>query len=563
MSDDSEFQLRSDFIETEDLIEWNVENLHFTEIQRQLKSTGTKLLVGPRGSGKTHQMKVFQQTSKVDGKMPLCIYISFTRYLYLEPYLSKSANAIQIFHSWVLAKVVLSCNELLDEIEDYNKILSSNGYQFNIDELLEFIAKSERGLLNDVENDKFSKLSIKSVCNLIELLRIKKSRKRTVVLFDDAALTLSQEFMIELFDIIRSFKSLNISPKASVYPGTTEYGPRFHVGHDGDEVICWMNINNSTYSEFMSSLIQKRFLGIVQRVPPKILEILKYASFGIPRAFISLIQNYLEADVSTQQGKYNKAIEKQAQFISTEYLSLAKKMPQYKGVIEVGERFFRQCIEILTKVNENLKDEKQLTIGIEESSISTLKLYPRLKQLLYEAGLIYDLGSVSHGSNRSYDRFMVHTLFLLDKRAFSGKSRGFNPADIVNTLEAKEKKHPLRKPILQIINQEVINDLKLDFPLCSNCQTARIAEEQLFCHICGYELTKMSVFNACLKVPVENLTITDWQKIQMKENGFKCIEDFITKKDTATSLREIYRIGKVKAEKISGSVDLFVNEFLS
>lgn len=563
MSDNSEFQLRSDFITIENLLEWNVSNDHFDKIQGQLKSTGTKLLVGPRGSGKTHQMKVFQENAKSNSELPLCIYISFTKYLYLEPYLTKSTNAIQIFHSWVLAKIVLSCFDIIDNIDEFNNKLSENGFTFNIDELLNFIAQSERGLVDEQDINRYSELTIKKVSDFIDIFRVSKNRKRTVILFDDAALTLSQEFMVELFDIIRSFKSTTISPKASVYPGTTEYGPRFHVGHDGDEVTCWMNLSSPTYSIFMKSLIENRFSTILEHVPENILEIFKYASFGIPRAFISLIRNYMEADSGTQQSKYNHAIEKQSEFIKIEYLSLIKKMPQYKLVIEVGNEFFNKCVNLLTNVNKSINNSIQLTIGVDESSISSVKLFPRLKQLLYEAGLIYDLGSVSHGGSRTYDRFMIHTLFLLNEKAFSAKSRGFNPSNIVIKLKSKQEKHPVRKTILQIVNQKLLDELKLDFPPCLNCQTPRIAEEQLFCHNCGKELTKISIFNDCLKVPVAELSITEWQKLKMTENGYNCIEDFITKKDPASSLRQIYKIGKVKAEKISSAVDLFMDEFLS
>jgi len=561
--ENSEFQLRSDFIDTTNLLQWNVSNAHFTNIQDELKSTRTKLLVGPRGSGKTHQMKIFQDNCKNKTDLPLCIYISFTKYLYLEPYISQKSNANQIFHSWVLAKTVLACFDLVADIDTFNQRLLDIGFKFNIDNLLEFIAQSERGLIEDSETRKYSVLTIKKVSDFIELLRVENNRKRTVILFDDAALTLSQDYLIELFDIIRSFKSVTISPKASVYPGTTEYGPRFHVGHDGDEVICWMNLSSPTYSDFMTSLIEKRFNSIIEVVPKNVLEIFKYASFGIPRAFISLISNYIDSSSSTQQSKYNNAIEKQAEFIKTEYLSLLKKMPQYKRVIEVGNIFLANCVQLLSQTNKIASSKLQLILGVEESSVETLKLFPRLKQLLYEAGLIYDLGSVSHGGSRTYDRFMVHTIFLLNEKAFSGNSKGFNPSNIVARLQSKSQKHPLRKTLLQIIDQDIVDQLKLDFPPCTNCQTPRIAEEQLYCHNCGEELTKLSIFNACLSVPVDDLPITEWQKSKMKENGFNSIEDFITKKDKASSLREIYGIGKVKAEKISSAVDFFIEEFLS
>ncbi len=556
------FEQRSDFIQTDNLISWNVENEHFNTIQRELKSSSIRLLVGPRGTGKTHQMKIFNEKCKTDKSMPLSIYISFTKYLHLEPYLVSNQNAIQIFHSWVLAKIILSFIEISTNEEQFNSHLNNIGLNTNINELIDFISITERGLLNENKSPLFADLNLNVISLLIEEYLKFHEKKRAVILFDDAALTLAPEFLIELFDIIRSIKSKFISPKASVYPGTTEYGPRFHAGQDFEEVICWMDVNNSDYSSFMDSLIDKRFSEITSEIPEKILSLFKYASFGIPRAFIGLINTYITSSGS-QQSRYNKSLERQREYIITEFLSLKKKMPQFNKVISVGYVFFNSCVEILTTINKDLSHHKQFLIGIDENSTKTIKLYSRLKKFLYEAGLIYDYTKVSHGDNRNYDRFIIHTLFLLEKKAFSSSSRGFNPAEILIHLESTNSKHPARKTIQQILNEESIKELRLDFPPCSNCGFSRIAEEQLFCHNCGKELVKLSVFQECLKTPVENLSLTSWQKAKMKESNYHTLEDFLSQKDIASSLREIYGIGQVKAERISISIDSFVTEFLS
>ena len=53
--DKKEFEERSENIENSGLVIWNIENVHFLNIQRKLAGTGAKLLVGLRGTGKTHQ----------------------------------------------------------------------------------------------------------------------------------------------------------------------------------------------------------------------------------------------------------------------------------------------------------------------------------------------------------------------------------------------------------------------------------------------------------------------------------------------------------------------------
>jgi hypothetical protein len=59
---------------------------------------------------------------------PLVLYASFNRYLHLEPLLKRSTDALTRFHSWVLANLLLSCfqwledaNELAQHDELYSK----------------------------------------------------------------------------------------------------------------------------------------------------------------------------------------------------------------------------------------------------------------------------------------------------------------------------------------------------------------------------------------------------------------------------------------------------------
>ena len=76
ISDEKEFEERSDNIENDDLTIWNIENAHFLNIQKKLKGAGAKLLVGPRGTGKTHQMRIVYQDSTMNHGLlakPTCI----------------------------------------------------------------------------------------------------------------------------------------------------------------------------------------------------------------------------------------------------------------------------------------------------------------------------------------------------------------------------------------------------------------------------------------------------------------------------------------------------------
>ncbi|MDE2430346.1 MAG: hypothetical protein KGM99_16605, partial [Burkholderiales bacterium] len=87
----------------------------FKNARRKLLSTGAKLLVGPRGTGKTHVMRYTYLHAMQTDSAPLVLYANFSRYLNLEPLLKKAPDALKRFHSWVVAKLLLSCFDFLSD----------------------------------------------------------------------------------------------------------------------------------------------------------------------------------------------------------------------------------------------------------------------------------------------------------------------------------------------------------------------------------------------------------------------------------------------------------------
>jgi len=571
LTDEKEFEERSDNIEDSDLAIWNIENDHFSNIQKKLKGAGAKLLVGPRGTGKTHQMRIVYRDCVVHSKLnskPVCIFTSFGKYYYLEPLLVKSTNALQIFHTWVLCKIIIGIHSYCADI-DYADIGSVSGNDVPAQALIQdFIAKAEKLSPAELTNHPLIvELSISKVVLLIERLVLTLRKSKAILLLDDAAITFTPDYLIEFFDIFRSLKTKVIAPKASVYPGTTQYGPRFHVGHDAEMVNCWLSVTDTAYMAFMNSLIEKRFSQYTSQLPNDILDILQFASFGIPRAFISLLRNYNSSKEPTLQATFNKVISEQSRYIRAEYDSMQIKMPQYKGVIEAGLYFFEKIISELKEENKTLVGEKNVYIGIEEDSIKNVHLSERMIRFLNEAGLLYEDIPVRHGAhsageNRQYYRYIPHILFLLLERTFS-KGRGFSQAEILSNLRAKNKKHPLRRKVDTLLNSENRDKLKLEVPPCPKCHTPRLTEEQRFCHICGSELIKQSAFESCMNINIDQLPIPEWQKTKIHDDlNINTIGELISKPDPGIELRKIRNIGVKRSENIHRTALVVVDEFL-
>lgn len=552
--DEAEYEERADYIEKDDLIKWTATSKHFDNIQKKLIQVGAKLIVGPRGAGKTHQMRCAYFKCRKDYSRPLPLYVSFNHYLRLETYLHDNSNAIDIFHAWVLAKIIVSCSK------EYNIYI--NDISFDLDFLEKFISDVEKQRYNETYSIILSELNISLVQKLIEVAIEKNDRKRAVVFLDDAALTFTNDYMIEFFDIFRSLKTIKISPKASVYPGTTQYGPRFHVGQDAERVDIWMNVEDQDYLQFMDAIVSTRF-GNSLDIDKDIRELLMYAAFGIPRTYIMYLRSYIDSDRKSPQSKFNSILSEKCTNILNEYRSIAKKMPQYNRIIETGDEMISEIIKTIKSFNHKKIDEfpnnykKNIVIGIEDIDIKA----ERMIKFLIEAGIIYSQEDISHGTERKIKRFIPHLALLIKERIFT-KSKGFNASVLLNILKGPSEKHPVRKKFNRLLNENKINNISLDLPPCDNCKAPRIAEGQRYCHICGMQLIESSTFKNCMSTKLIELPFTDFQKRVIGKTRYQTIEDVLTSDNSAVELRKVKGVGDKYAAKIIIKINEWTNEFL-
>ncbi|KHT28795.1 hypothetical protein RC98_08670 [Pectobacterium carotovorum subsp. carotovorum] len=559
---------RADYIPLDELKKETSDHDYFNKVVESLITRKLTLIEGPRGCGKTHMMRYASLICEEDSTKPYAIYVSFNRYYRLEPLLTSNIDAIGLFHSWVLAQLLLSALETIKKIcpaLSSENINSAFNY-IDIDILNKLIFQLERGgELSKEESSIERKLSISNVKNIIDNLQNLSERKRTILLLDDAALTLTPEYMKEFFDIFKNLKSQHISPKASVYPGTTEYGARFHPTQEGDVLSVWLSIEDHSYSEIMDEIARKRISNFVS-IPQDINEYLKMASFGIPRAYLMLLQEFQLGGFKTIQQGLNRLIQHHIEDRIKEFNSITHKSPKLKNIIEVGNNVFDIICDLLKKANEAIKTkgEKQLKIGI--SGVKDNPHVERMFNLLVEAGLLYEVAeTVSHGSDRDYIRYIPHISALLQQKVFTAGEKGLSAKNIVDNLKLPSTKHPLRRSVSTLIKKDVVESLTFNLPPCGSCGAERMNQIQKFCHNCGAELIPMSTFEQCMRLPLYEVPgLTTWQmgKIKNEIPKFKNIGDFLSSQDPSKELRKAERIGVIRAEKIIRLVQGFVDEFL-
>jgi hypothetical protein len=559
---------RADHIPEDDLAASTATGDFVEEVSKVLLKNQTTLIQGPRGCGKTHMMRYAWLKCMQNIKNPMAIYVSFNRYYRLEPFLTSRVNATDLFHSWVLSLILVGLSRTLAVAGNYTfNDVWENEEAWDEQKISNLISKLERILpLSEDEEQLRISITLDRVKRIIDRSTSFLNRGRAILLLDDAALTLTPEYLIEFFEIVRSIKSSKISPKASVYPGTTEYGPRFHPTQEGGIFSVWLSVDSSAYSQTMISIARTRFESF-ETLPREVTELLMYAAFGIPRAYLAMLTEYHRGGVSYSQQRLNRIIQEHSEARQSEYLGLPLKAPRLNTLINSGNKVFQNCISNLTDRNIALFNGKgkQLHIGIPLSDFRPF--VQRMMNLLVEAGLLYPVGQVSHGGlTRRYELYIPHLASLLHFRAFSGNEHGSSARQVVTFLSRKSLRQPLRRSLNKLLSSVEIENLQFDLPPCRKCGERRINPSQKFCHQCGSELLDGSAFAQCMAIRLDKVPVlTSWQRDQIIQQlpNLKTIGDLLALQDPGTEFRRIHRVGAVRATKMVQVVTTYVEEFLS
>lgn len=558
---EGEFIERADELDAAVLVGKTVDNAFYASIRKALLAAGGKLLVGPRGTGKTHQMRYVYEQCISDISKPAAVYCSFSRYVRLEPLLKQTSEALLLFNSWVVAKIAIAACDFLIATGHEKGLahsLLAGHFQQDHEDMVDYVSIVEsRGMPSAVGISE--RLTVDSLNSWMVAVLQSTGRTRLILLLDDAALSMTPEYLVEFFNIFQDLKTEHVSPKASVYPGTSQYGPRFHLRHDVQAINAWLSIEDPQYNETMNQLLDA-WDHQAAALPDGVIDLLKYAAFGVPRVLLSMVRTYKETQWSTAQQGVNFVIEQQVELMSAEYESLAVKVPQFATVIAAGDILFKNIVEFVAERNRDPStpnDGKHLLIGIPAKDVSVL--HGRMLRFLVEVGFMYPMTSVKHGEDRTYLRFIPHIAPLIKARAFQLGS-GFSARSQVQFIERERKLQLLRVSVEKLTEGAV---LKLDLAKCSKCGTSRLTESQKFCHVCGAELTHKSLFEECMALSVEKLPITRRQKVALQEEKFATIGDIIATQNPTLEIRSPGLIGRKRSMEIVTKAQRYVDDYFS
>lgn len=550
---------RAEDLTKEQLTRLTVMSEREQEIVKALEAGGQRLLIGPRGSGKSTYLKLAYFRA-LDGDRVLPVYVNYARSISLEPEFRKSARALPLFRQWILAQIVYGLRLSMSE----SHVEPPEGHLPAYEAASQFVSAIERQRLSDAVE---TTLDVTQVLQLLAEAGAAAGRKRVVLLLDDAAHAFAAEQQREFFEIFASLRSRWVSSKAAVYPGVTSYTPRFHIGHDAQLIDVWLRPDQSGYVEMMREIAQKRltseeFAQLDRR--DGLLEYLALSSFGIPRTLIMMIAQINEdtADnrLSATRAIADSAIADAAENALKVFTSLEAKLPRYRNFVDVGSEFVAQSLEAIRKYNDARmsadNSARANRIWIEEPVPAEVQ---RIFGFLEYAGVVRQQGtSVSQGG-RSYRVLVPHYGLLVSDTAL-GLGRNPSISAAIFALTSRQHTARVRRTLTSLLGADFQQRCRLDLGECANCGAHRENPEARFCANCGAQLSQASVFEELLDTSVESLPLSAAMLARLRDHSdLRKIKHIIVDEENEQLLQIPY-IGPQRASRIRVLAEEFVYE---
>ncbi|TDL90763.1 hypothetical protein [Meridianimarinicoccus aquatilis] len=544
---------QAEYIGRDKFLQLAAEHPREVSILKKLVGGGAKLLIGPRGCGKSTLMRKAYYAAlggEVTGVFP--IYVNFKLALKLEPYYVNGPNASYWFKKWLVLKVLQSAVETIeisDELVTPSRLPSKKKLSQRIDAL-------EANHSDDGLEEEYT---VSFLVELVEEIISENDLSRSVVLIDDAAHSFSEKQQEDFFDFFRAIKTRLLSPKAAIYPGITSNSASFHVGHDAEQIDAWVRPNGSEYEEFMLSLATKRLEGTGSDFisdNEEDIRFLAYASFGVPRGFLGMLravynspESYLNSDGSLNKAKVLRLSRAGRDMSHAVFDSLTAKLPSYESYVENGSKLYQAILSELKAFNKGKVPSRQaIQFAIKTPLGADLE---KVFGFLQYSGLIMPAGQILKGEKGSFKIFDVHIGDLAADNTIVGNRTKSIPLFLEVIRATRHNAWPRLSTNGLLETAKVKSDtFTLSLPLCHSCETPRDNPEAKFCSNCGAQLKPSSTYEALVQKDISVLPISATMLKRIKANShIRKVRDILIDASRETLLGINY-IGKVRATKI-------------
>lgn len=555
--DEKVFTEQAEYIDNANLENWHIEHPNERLIMKKLCQGGAKLLTGPRGCGKTTLLlKAYNEMRH--RKDVFSVYVNFKTSLKIEPLYRKNTNGSYWFNQWLFLKIYKG---ILKSLRDY-EIADSIDLVFNEKDIDSYINKIELGIVDEISTAN-ELLSISILEDEIKKILCVSEMSSCVLLLDDAAHAFSKEQQYDFFEFFRNIKSREISPKAAIYPGVTNFSASFHVGHDAEEINVWIKVTDDDYIEFMIKLLQKRFPAeiFLQLTKDKdLLNLICYSSFGIPRALLNIVHNLWKekksVEIDCSRNSILKSIRQVNGLFMNIYKSLEEQLPIYKEFVKKGDGIYETLLESLKQYNKE-KDffNQAVEVGIKKPIPVELD---KVFNFLQYAGLLMYARELSRGENGRYAIYIINYGFLIEKNVFGGRTNIKN-VELATALKTRNMHEYKRFTVESLLGEGDIRDIfPFSLPPCPKCHTPRISADTKFCSECGEKLVTPSLFEGLVNNDISILPLTPSRVETIKQSSkIRTIRDILMDTDHR-ELRSVPGVGPYWTNKISSYAEEYI-----
>ncbi|MDQ8189254.1 hypothetical protein [Roseibacillus persicicus] len=555
--DEDRFVEQAEYLSSKLLAQLNAQHPDEKAILQKLSGPGAKLVIGPRGCGKTTLLLRAKSAMLADSSLKsLPVYVNYKVSLRLEPVYAKRANASFLFKQWLIAKILIGLHETL---EKFNEVSSEELLTHSRSTLEELLLLIEKG---DGDSDFEDNLAVSSVEENARRAISVLGAKRCSLLLDDAAHAFSAQQQRDFFELFRELKSQVICPKAAIYPGVTVFPPGFQLGHDAEPIDVWIDPFSKSYLPFVKDLVKRR-------VSPKVYSVLEansalfgllcYSAFGMPRAILNVIRELTKgsSDFKFEARPAYKAISESYHSNHSVYESLSLKLPSYAPFIKTGSTALRKAAGYIKNYNKGKgSSEQSVTIAIKDDAPAEVI---RMFGFYQYAGLVRENGKVSRGEKGVFLLYRLHIGGLVDTNCLFGR-KAVNAEDYVFALNHQRSHSFTRVGVDKLLdNIPARLALALALPDCETCGASRSSEEAKFCSNCGTPVSPSSVFNSLVSQPISKLPLTHHRVKTIRDgSSIRTIKDIFLDIDR-TTLRGVHMIGPYWADRIHSYAEEYIS----
>ncbi|MEA5525149.1 ORC-CDC6 family AAA ATPase [Nodularia spumigena] len=534
------FYFRTESIRNEDIKKIFVSTDLENRIIQALKFQNPTILEGSRGTGKTFLLRMAQielnENYNIDKILP--IYLSLSRTTLIQ------TNDPNQFTNWMMAKICkelyrqLAYKGLLVENIPITKLLFRNNLtteslESKFDNITQAYESSYRRQAKNIDDSVISEIPeiedflelIEQICNFYDIQRI-------CFLFDEAIHMFRPQQQRDFFSLFRKLRTPYIDCNAAVYPGVTSFGDSFEISHDANLISLERNIKDSDYLHTMQEIVYKQ---ADEEKIKKIEEqkgnfkILAYSASGNPRMLLKTLErcNNLRWETIITVIKDFYITE-----IWSEHSALGERYTGHTEIVDWGRNFIEEKVIPSTqdKNNRRIRDTKSTCYFWIHRDVP--EVVKESLRLLEYTGIVRKNG---------------------ERIRATGSNIGTRYEIKLGCILALEKSNKISNQIIDYLDNYLFTEYSRNNNAFSNLPNPISVEPDSEIRV---------IINNLLRKSINDLSLTNWQKEKLIENGFNTINDVLNVSEQEL-MEQIYRVGEVKARRIQNAAIAEILEYLS